>query len=78
VEIVELDNTKDDVDLVRNAGHWKDHWVIQFVTIRGEMQNTFSSPPKQGQVVFFSIFVILFFTCLSFVFFSYCLWYCAI
>jgi hypothetical protein len=52
VEIVELDDTKDDVDLLRNAGHWKDHWVIQLVTIRGEMQNTFSSPPKQGQVVF--------------------------
>jgi hypothetical protein len=53
VEIVELDDTKDDVDMVKNAGHWKDHWVIQLVTVRGEMQNTFNTPPKQGKVVFF-------------------------
>ena len=53
VEVVELDDTKDDVDLHKNSCHWKDHWVIQLVTLRGEMQNTFSAPPKQGAILFF-------------------------
>jgi hypothetical protein len=47
-EIVELDDGKEDVELVKNIGPWKDHWVIQLITIKGEMQNTFSAPPKQG------------------------------
>jgi hypothetical protein len=47
-EIVELDDAKEDVELLKNIGPWKDHWVIQLITIRGEMQNTFSAPPKQG------------------------------
>ena len=47
-EIVELDDNKEDVELSKNIGPWKDHWVIQLITIRGEMQNTFSAPPKQG------------------------------
>ena len=55
VEVVELDDTKDDVDLHKNSCHWKDHWVIQLVTLRGEMQNTFSAPPKQGANLLFSI-----------------------
>ena len=42
-EIVELDDNKDDLDLLKNSCHWKDHWVIQLVTLRGEMQNTFSN-----------------------------------
>ena len=46
-DIVDLDK-KEDVDLLKNGCHWKDHWVIQLVTLRGEMQNTFSAPPKQG------------------------------
>ena len=52
VEVVELDDTKDDLDLQKNSCHWKDHWVIQLVTLRGEMQNTFSAPPKQGVFIF--------------------------
>ena len=47
-EIVELDDGNEDVELSKNIGPWKDHWVIQLITIRGEMQNTFSAPPKQG------------------------------
>jgi hypothetical protein len=60
VEIVELDDMKDDVDLLKNAGHWKDHWVIQLVTLRGEMQNTFSAPPKQGKDVFFNQYIYIY------------------
>ena len=48
--IVELDDTKEDAEISKNIGPWKDHWVIQLITIRGEMQNTFSAPPKQGIV----------------------------
>ena len=48
MDIVNLDDTKDDVELMKNAGHWKDHWVIQLVNLRGEMQNMFVAPPKQG------------------------------
>ena len=48
VEIVELDDNKEDVDVQKTGGHWKDHWVIQLISLRGEMQNTFSAPPKQG------------------------------
>ena len=55
LEVVELDDTKDDLDLQKSGCHWKDHWVIHLVTLRGEMQNTFSAPPKQG-VFFFCFF----------------------
>ena len=48
-EIVELD---DDVDLLKSGHHWKDHWVIHLISLRGEMQNTFNSPPKQGVFLF--------------------------
>jgi hypothetical protein len=62
MEVVDLDDTKDDADLSKNTGHWKDHWVIQLVTVRGEMQNTFSAPPKQGKFFFLNeIFLIFFF-----------------
>ena len=47
-EIVELDDNNDDSETLKSGCHWKDHWVIQLVTLRGEMQNTFSAPPKQG------------------------------
>lgn len=57
-KIVELDDAKDKVDVLKSRGHWKDHWVIQFITIRGEMHNTFSTPPKQGTLrnYFFMVF----------------------
>ena len=47
-DIVELDDAKDDVELLKHGHHWKDHWVIQLISLRGEMQNTFNAPPKQG------------------------------
>ena len=50
-EIVELDDIKDEGDVPKNVGHWKDHWVIQLITVRGEMQGIFSAPPKQGKFV---------------------------
>lgn len=28
VEVVELDDVKEDADVVKNGGDWKDHWVI--------------------------------------------------
>ena len=56
-EIVELD---DDVDLAKTAHHWKDHWVIHLISLRGEMQNTFNAPPKQGVFLFFSFLFSLF------------------
>ena len=46
--IVDLDDAKDDVELIKTAGHWKDHRVIQLISIRGKMQNIFSAPPYQG------------------------------
>ena len=52
-EIVELDDGKEDVELLRNAHHWRDHWVIQLISLRGEMQNTFNAPPKQGAPIEF-------------------------
>ena len=58
VEIVELDDTKEDVELQRNSCHWKDHWVIQLISLRGEMQNTFSAPPKQGMDFFPALWII--------------------
>ena len=54
-EVVELDEGKEDVEVGKNIGPWKDHWVIQLITIRGEMQNTFSAPPKQG-ILFSNLF----------------------
>ena len=59
-EIVELDNVKDEMDVVKSAGPWKDHWVIQLITIRGEMNSTFSAPPKQGDVCELLFFGFLF------------------
>ena len=52
IEVVDLGDTKDDVEVVKHGGHWKDHWVIQLISVRGEMNNIFSSPPKQG-ILFF-------------------------
>ena len=48
IEVVELDDTKEDAELMKHVGPWKDHWVIQLIAVRGEMQNIFSAPPKQG------------------------------
>ena len=64
-EIVELDDAKEDVELLKNAHHWRDHWVIHLISIRGEMQNTFNAPPKQGvplekKICFFLIFLLYF------------------
>ena len=56
--IVDLDDNKCDSDPFKNSCHWKDHWVIQLITLRGEMQNTFSAPPKQG--VFHILFPLTF------------------
>ena len=56
MEVVELDDNKNDLDPLKNSCHWKDHWVIQLVTLRGEMQNTFSAPPKQGMFQIFFLF----------------------
>lgn len=47
-EIVELDNVKDEADVVKSVGPWKDHWIIQLISIRGEIHTTFSAPSKQG------------------------------
>ena len=27
-EIVKLDDVKDEVEVLKSGGHWKDHWVI--------------------------------------------------
>ena len=54
-EIVELDDIKDEGDVPKNIGHWKDHWVIQLITVRGEMQGIFSAPPKQGNILDFFV-----------------------
>lgn len=63
-KIVELDDAKDEVELLKNAHHWKDHWVIQLITLPGEMQNTFNSPPKQVMSPnFFSSNFHVFFVC---------------
>ena len=59
-EFVELDDAKEDVELLKNAHHWKDHWVIHLISIRGEMQNTFNAPPKQGVPLEFFLFLLKF------------------
>ena len=51
-EVVELDDVKDEVEVLKSGGHWKDHWVIQLISIRGEMHSLFAAPPKQGDVCF--------------------------
>ena len=58
-DIVELDYAKDDVELLKHAHHWKEHWVIQLISLRGEMHNTFNAPPKQGVhlPLFFGFFI---------------------
>jgi hypothetical protein len=65
-EIVELDDAKVDVELLKNVHHWKDHWVIQLSSLRGEMQNTFNAPPKQGVPLFFFHFFPYFLLCFRF------------
>lgn len=56
IKIVELDDVEEEVKLLKNASHWKNHWVFQLISIRGEMHNTFSAPLKQGIVSFFVFF----------------------
>ena len=65
-EIVELDDIKDEGDVQKNIGHWKDHWVIQLTTVQGEMQSIFSTPPKQ--VTFLQFCVLLSFDFFHFFF----------
>ena len=64
-DIIELDDAKEDVELLKHAHHWKEHWVIQLISLRGEMQNTFNAPPKQGVPLpfffgFFNLFIMFF------------------
>jgi hypothetical protein len=40
--------TKEQIEEVKQGGHWKGHWVVHLITLCGEMHNAFSSPPKQG------------------------------
>ena len=47
LEIVKLDDAKEDVELLKNAHHWKDHWDFQLISVWGEMKNTFNAPPKR-------------------------------
>ena len=42
--------------------------MIQLVTLRGEMQNTFNAPPKQGVFLFLQVFYFLFNLCIEFLF----------
>ena len=48
--IIELDDAKEEVDVLKSRGHWNDHWVIQLIIVCGKMDNTFSALPKQGTV----------------------------
>jgi hypothetical protein len=69
-EIVELDDEKDEVEVVKPAAHWKDHWVIQLISIRGEMHSIFSATPKQGDVhkFNFSFFFFFLFSALNYLY----------
>lgn len=42
------DLTQDEIQLVKQGGQWKDHWVMHLIKIRGELSSLFSAPPKQG------------------------------
>lgn len=42
------DLTHDEIQLVKQGGQWKDHWVMHLIKIRGELSTLFSAPPKQG------------------------------
>ncbi|KAG0619131.1 hypothetical protein M758_4G119600 [Ceratodon purpureus] len=42
------DLTPDQIQEVKQGGHWKDHWVVHLIRIRGELANVFAAPPKQG------------------------------
>lgn len=69
MKFVELDDAKDEVDVLKSGGHWKDHWFIQLITIRGDMHRIFSAPPKQGIFphYFFRFFFHYFFLSSSFI-----------
>jgi len=43
MKIVDLDDVKEDVEIMKSVGHWKDHWVIELITIRGKMKNSQSA-----------------------------------
>lgn len=45
---MKLDDAKEEVDIPKTGAQWNDHWVIQLITVRGEMHSTFSASPKQG------------------------------
>jgi hypothetical protein len=38
--------TKEQIEEIKQKGHWKGHWVVHFITLCGEMHNVFSSAPK--------------------------------
>lgn len=48
-EITQVDGVKEEIDVSKSNVLWKDHWIIQLITLRGEMHSAFSAPPKQGE-----------------------------
>lgn len=42
------DLTHEQIQEVKQGGHWKEHWVVHLIRIRGELANVFAAPPKQG------------------------------
>lgn len=59
-EIIELGDVKEEVETSKSGGHWKDHWVIQLITIRGEMHSIFSSPPNKVLCTIHNLLFIIF------------------
>jgi hypothetical protein len=51
-----LADFKQEIEKETKPGMWKDHWVIQLITMRNNAR--YSSPSKQGKYHFTSLVVI--------------------
>ena len=61
-EIIKLDDAKDDVELLKHAHHWNDHWIIQLILLRGKCKTL--STHRQSKVCLFNWFIVSLFGCI--------------
>ena len=55
------DLIEEQVEEVKQGGPWKEHWVVNLITLRGELSDMFTGPPKQGyHVCHISLYIFLF------------------
>ncbi|KAJ7548450.1 hypothetical protein O6H91_07G012700 [Diphasiastrum complanatum] len=51
---------------VSKGKRWKEHWIVNLIHVRGDMQDEFTKPPKQGVDIWHKVYVRLCAACSDF------------